>query len=319
MQFWHIPWPAWDTYRACPNGTELLRGLLGNDVLGFHTTTYRDNFLECVETTLPDATIDWQTGEVSWGGEVIRVVSVPLGVPTERIQRIAGETSAESFRSSFREQHEIASEIDLAVGVDRLDYAKGLPPRLKALMELWEKRPDLRGAFTYVQNASESRSKIPAYQRVEEEVTDLVGRINRRFGTDDWQPIVYLTDTLPQYELYALYRHADLALVTSIRDGMNLVAKEYVAAQVDEDGVLVLSGQTGATDDLGEYTLTVSPFDVRDIAEGIETALAMPPGERQYRMRAMRGQVAEGDLDAWLERQFALAAACKRTIGRQRA
>jgi len=312
MQFWHVPWPAWDTYRACPDETELLRGLLGNDVLGFHTPGYRDNFLECVETALPDATVDWRTGEVTRGSKRTRVAAVPMGVPADRIQRIAGETSAESFDSSFRREWDVPPGAAIAVGVDRLDYSKGIPQRLRALEQLWETRPELRETLTYVQNASESRSDIPAYQRVQTEVNDLVERINRRFGTEDWQPIVYFTDRLSRSELYALYRHADVALVSSIRDGMNLVAREFVAAQVDEDGMLVLSDQAGACNDLGEYALTVSPFDVRQFADRIEEALTMPVSERQYRTRAMRWQVADADLDAWLDRHFALAASCRR-------
>ncbi|WP_435346349.1 alpha,alpha-trehalose-phosphate synthase (UDP-forming) [Haloarchaeobius sp. HRN-SO-5] len=308
MQFWHIPWPSWDTYRCCPHAEALLRGLLGNDVLGFHVQRYRTNFFECVEACLPDATVERRTDEVRYDGSVTRVEAAPLGVPFDRIHRGATETSEREFDAGFRRRHGISPDTTLAVGVDRLDYTKGIPQRLRALEHLWETRPSLRGSLTYVQNGSESRSKIDAYQRVQDEVEALVSRINDRFGTDDWRPVVFFTDQIPQEELFALYRHSDVALVSPIRDGMNLVAKEYVAAQVDGDGVLVLSDQTGAHQELGEHAVTVSPHAVDEFADAIEGALEMPTGQRRRRMEELRQHVAEWDLDSWLEHQFDLAA-----------
>jgi len=301
MHFWHIPWPSWDAFRACPHRRELLEGLLNNDLIGFHTPRYRTNFLHCVDAAMDGAIVDWQAGSVSYQGRTVSVEAIPMGVPFEEIRGSVTAPTAEAFWPSFAREHDIPAEARIAVGVDRLDYTKGIVKRLRALERLWEVNPGWRGELTYVQNGSESRSRIPAYQEVQEDVADAVDRINDRFGTDDWQPIVYVTDCLEYEELYGLYRHADLALVTPIRDGMNLVAQEYVAAQVDDDGMLVLSDQAGIHDNVAEYAVTVSPHDTEGSADAIAGALIMPPGERRYRMNRLRRWVADHDLDAWLD------------------
>jgi trehalose 6-phosphate synthase len=295
-------------FRACPHARTLLRGLLGNDVLGFHVERYRTNFLRCVDVALEGASVDWQAGEVTLDGHVTRVGAIPMGVPFDEIQGLATTGEADAFRASFDRDHGVPESARIAVGVDRLDYSKGIEARLRALERFWEPYPRWRGNLTYVQNASESRSRIPAYQRVQERVEEEVERINRRFGTDDWQPIVYGTASLSREELYGLYRHADVALVTPIRDGMNLVAQEYVAAQVDGNGVLVLSDQTGAHDEFGDHALSISPFDPDGVAETISDALTMCNGERRRRMARPRRWVADNDLDTWLRRNLEMAA-----------
>lgn len=311
MQFWHIPWPAWDVYRACPHGEEILRGLLGNDVLGFHVQRYVDNFLKCVDEAIPDATIDWRAGDISYRGIRTRVEAIPMGVPFEEIRRKATAHGESEFRA-FRERHGIDEDTKIAVGVDRLDYSKGIPERVRALERLWEEHPEWRGELTYVQNGSDSRSELREYRLLQEEVDEEIDRVNDRFGTDDWQPIVRVSEYLSQEELYGLFRHSDVGLVSPIRDGFNLVAAEYAAAQVDEYGVLVLSTQTGAHELLGEHAVSVAPFAVDTFADSLQEALSMRSDERRFRMKHIRETVSENDLRTWLQRNSGVGQAVSR-------
>lgn len=307
MHFWHIPWPAWDVYRSVPHRRALLEGLLSNDLLVFHVPRYRRHFLACVSAAVPSATIDWRTGEVTVGGHVTTVAAVPMGVAVEDIREGATSPRADAFWARFRRRHDVAAGTRVGVGVDRLDYTKGLVERLRALERLWETHPGHRETFTYVQNASESRSRIPDYAAVQNRVAAEVDRINRRFGTDTWTPIVYLTDRLANHELRALYRHADICIVSPLRDGLNLVAQEYVAAQTDGDGVLILSDQAGIHDVIGDDAVSIRPTDTVGFAKAIARALAMPPGERVRRMRRLTRWVEDHDLDAWIRANFGLA------------
>ncbi|WP_231184573.1 trehalose-6-phosphate synthase [Haladaptatus sp. DYF46] len=297
MQFWHIPWPSWDVLRSCPEYDELLDGLLANDLLGFHTDRYCENFLECVSAAL-DAEVNHEEKTIRYEGRTIRVESFPLGIDAAERRRLAGSAETDEAWESLREAYPLGAE-RLAVGVDRLDYTKGIEQRLAALELLWERHSEWRGRFTYVQKASVSRSRIDDYQRVRETVTDEVERINERFGTETWQPIVYIEDRLSVAKLAALYRESDVALVSSIRDGMNLVAKEYVASQVDEPGVLVLSELVGAHENLGDAALTVHPNDTESFADGIEEALTMDLSDRESRMDRLWSEVEENDIEAW--------------------
>ena len=306
MQFWHVPWPDWETFRACPHARPLLRGLLGNDLLAFHVPRYAENFFDCVEAALDDARVERSSMRVSHGEGVTAVATRPMGVQADRIARHARSSAAEAFWDELAAEHDLHGR-QVAVGVDRLDYTKGIVERLRALEHLWETRPGWRGKFTYVQNASESRSAIPAYRAVQEAVEEAVERIDRRFGTDDWTPVVYSTDWLDREELAGLYRHADVALVSPVRDGMNLVSQEYVAAQVDGDGVLVLADLAGAHDVLGEYVISVSPLDIATFADRIETALTTSTAERRRRTAALRRWVTEHDLSSWVDRILAMA------------
>ena len=312
MQFWHIPWPSWDVFRACPHHEEVLGGLLGNDVLGFHIQRYATNFLECVDAALPEATVDWESGDVIHRGSLTHVDVTPIGVPFQRIQ-VQAATYRESDFRSFQRSQNVDHGTHIVVGVDRLDYSKGIPERLRALERLWESAPEWRGELTYLQNASESRSEIDAYSDLQETVAEEIRRINGRFGTDDWQPIVRIEEYLDQRELYGLYRHADVGLVSSVRDGLNLVAAEYAAAQVDLDGVLVLSTQTGAHDLVGESAVSVSPYDVDGFAEKLDDALRMSQGERRSRMQHIRRTVAGNDLWTWLRQSAETAQAVERS------
>jgi trehalose 6-phosphate synthase/phosphatase len=301
MHFWHIPWPAWDVFRACPHHEEVLGGLLANDLVGCQTAGHCRNLLDCVEGA-GLGSVDRATGSVSRDGHRTYVRPFPIGIDADRWTALAATPEADQFWRSFRREHGL-DDVRLAVGIERLDYTKGLDRRLAALEHLWETRPELRGALTYVQKGTPSRSYIPAYRRLQGQVERRIEALNDRFGTDDWQPVVYVPNRLPRTALAALYREADLALVTPLRDGMNLVAKEFVAAQVDEPGVLVLSELAGASDGLAGAVL-VHPYDVHAMAEGIADALAMAPDERWRRMERLDTEVRRNDVYAWLTDQF---------------
>ena len=303
MHFWHIPWPGWDTFRACPQRDEILEGLLGNDLLGFHVEQYRENFLDCADQALDEAFIDRENGRVRYDGHTTTVRAFPMGVDVDSIGADA-RSADEEFWREFRERHGIGADVNVALGIDRLDYTKGILERLNALERLFVTKPEWQGKLTLVQKASESRSRIPEYQDLQQEVEESVEALNDRFGTDDWRPVIYLEEWLTQEELAGIYRNSDLMLVSAVRDGMNLVAKEYVAAQIDADGALVLSDQTGAYEELGDDALTINPYDVEEFAERIEDALTMDDDERRERMSSLRETVAAGDLDAWMTDVF---------------
>ncbi|WP_135305878.1 alpha,alpha-trehalose-phosphate synthase (UDP-forming) [Haloarcula amylovorans] len=299
--FWHIPWPGPDAFRACPHGEEILRGLLGNDLLGFHVDRYCENFLRCVDELIPMATVDVDAGIVHQPDGRLTVRSFPLGVEADRIQKQATEAASHDRFKEFADEHGIDADGMLALGVDRLDYTKGIPERLQALERLLEEQPNLRESFTYVQVGSESRSEIPAYEQVQAQVAEAVERINDRFGTGGWQPVVYETGYVSNETLYALYREADAALVSPIRDGMNLVAQEYVAAQAEGPGVLVLSEQAGIHDRIGDDVLSVTPQNTDEFASAIHEALTMSDTERERRMTTLRREIQRNDLESWTE------------------
>ena len=302
-QFWHIPWPTPTTFRECPVGGALLEGLLGNDLLGFHVDRYVEHFLNCVERFLPAARVDRTRRIVRYAGGTTRVVSTPMGVDAESYDRDARAVDPSDVRSLLS-----AYDVDpgnvIGLGLDRLDYSKGIPDRLAALERFLERNPEWHGEFTFVQKATPSRTEIPAYERYGDLVRSEVERINSRFGTDSWRPVVYTEDYLEHEQLCALYRRADVMVVNPLLDGMNLVAQEYVAASVDGDGTLLLSDRAGAHERLGSHALTVDPTDGEGMARQLERAVSMPPHERKRRMHTLRNRVMTGDLERWMDTQF---------------
>jgi len=302
-QFWHIPWPEREVFRDCPQQAELLRGLLANDLLGFHVPAYCANFLDCVATILPDAAVDWQTWTVELDGHESRVRSFPMGVDTESIADYAAAPD-DGFWEQFRADYGIPDDQQVAVGIDRLDYTKGIPQRLAAIEQLLETEPNWLGEFTYVQKATPSRTAIPEYRELGRQVDRDIERINDRFGTDEWQPIIEIDAYLTEAELYGLCRHSDLAIVSPVADGMNLVAMEYVAANIDHSGVLLLSDRAGAHDLLGDAAVTIDPTDTETFASRLDLALSMPDEERRRRMVALRETVTTTDIQSWMADVF---------------
>jgi trehalose 6-phosphate synthase len=289
--FWHIPWPNVEVFGICPWQEEILLGMLGADVVGFHTQFHCNNFLETVERSI-EARVGWDQFTVLRGTHATRVHPFPISVAPPAEPEDQGADRWER-RAALGLQAEF-----MGVGVERLDYTKGLVERLLALRRFFERWPEYRGRVVFVQIASPSRERIPRYARLHDEIQALVAEINGAIGAPGWTPIVLLERHHSHDEVMRYYRASDFCMVTSLHDGMNLVAKEFVAARDDEDGVLVLSRFAGAARELGD-ALLVNPYDIEMMAEAVHMALALPPEERRLRMRRMRAQVREHNVYRW--------------------
>jgi trehalose 6-phosphate synthase/phosphatase len=281
--FWHIPWPPLEIFEVTPQGRDLIGGLLANDLLGLQLGSHRAHFLRCAQELL-NAEIDWSSSTARLEGHTCHVRSFPISIDVEAFVRAAEDATEGVAR--LRERY-CPENGQLGIGVDRMDYSKGLPEKLKALDFLWERYPEYRGRFTFVQVGVPSRTDIEAYDELTQKVERLVWEINDRYGTDDWQPVHLIKQSLPAERLAALYRAADVCIVASLRDGMNLVAKEFVASQVDRRGVLLLSKFAGAFEEL-EQALEINPYDPEDFARVLRDALALAPEERRERLEAMQ-------------------------------
>jgi trehalose 6-phosphate synthase/phosphatase len=288
--FLHIPFPPFDVFRLLPWDREILRAMLASDLIGFHVRGYVQNFMDCVERSL-GARVDRELGLVEYGDRTTRIDSFPLGIEFEAYESLALAAPPSADTGSSQ----------IVLGVDRLDYTKGIPDRLRGFERLFELHPEHREKVTLIQLAVPSRSQVSEYRALKREIDEMVGRINGRFATASWSPIRYLYRTLSQQRLAALYRDADVALVTPIRDGMNLVAKEFIACQVGDPGVLILSRLAGAADTMRE-SLLVNPVDVDGTAEALHRALTMDEHERRSRVTALRRRERRDDVDAWVAR-----------------
>jgi len=293
--FWHIPWPNPEAFGICPWQKELLDGMLGADLIGFHIQAHCNNFLETVDRTL-ESRIDWEHFAVNRRDHLTEVRPFPISVAEKAEDGTNAEASTAAPELLLRELG--GRPPLLGVGVDRVDYTKGIPERLRGIERLFELYPDYLEKFTFVQIGAPSRTHIKRYQDLMTEVEEEVERINRNLRTGSWKPIVFLARHHTHPELEAYYREADLCMVTSLHDGMNLVAKEYVAARGDEQGVLILSRFTGAGHELPD-ALIVNPYDTDELAQALHTALTMPAEEQRARMQRMRSQVKENNVYRW--------------------
>jgi len=290
--FLHIPFPAAEVFRILPWRKAILEGLLGADLLGFHTYSYAQHFSAAVaelSRAEPDDDGVWVADRR------VRFGVFPMGVDAPRFQQLAASPEVEADVAELKTQ---AGGRTILLGVDRLDYTKGIERRLIAFEELLREDAALRDRVRLIQVAVPSREGVASYQGFRRDIEEMIGRINGAYGTVNSVPIHYLHQAVPAERLVALYAAADVMLVTPIRDGMNLVAKEYVASRVDDDGVLVLSEFAGAAEELREAVI-VNAYDVGALAEGIRRALTMAPGERRKRMRAMRRRVSSYDVHRW--------------------
>jgi trehalose 6-phosphate synthase len=294
--FWHIPWPNPEAFQAFPWKEELLDALLGNDLLGFHLRYHCQNFLDTVDRTL-EAKIDYERFEVTRRGKVTVVRPFPISIDFDDHVASAASPAVEQAMDRWRQQLRLGDEM-VGVGIDRIDYTKGIPERLRALDHFLEKYPDYRERLLFVQIGVPSRTHIRQYQALDDEIDSLVEELNWKWSTDGWRPIIYLKHQHSPTEMMALHRLAHFAMVTSLDDGMNLVAKEFVASRLDEDGVLILSRFTGAA---REFTnaLLVNPFAVEEVAEAIHQALTMSDEDRHKNMHRMRTVVAENNIYRW--------------------
>ena len=293
--FWHIPWPGVERLKTCPWWTALVQGLLANDFLAFQVERDRRNFLAAAQAC--SATVI-DRGVVRYRDRVTHVAAVPIGVNFDRITGLASDPTLAAEMDRLRQELRLSNKL-VGVGVDRLDYTKGIPERLAALERVLESDPELRGRMAFVQIGVPSRSKLESYAAIERQIDTRVAAINERFGTSAADgPVRYRKSAFKLRRLVALFRLAEFCIVSSLHDGMNLVAKEFVAAREDERGVLVLSERAGAAQELKD-ALLINPYDVEGFAAAIRRAIEMPVPEQITRMRALRRIVAGRDVFAW--------------------
>ena len=311
IAFWHIPWPNAERFGISPWREEILDGLLGADILGFHTQAQCNNFIDAVDSYL-ESRIDRGDGSVTRQGHTTLVRPYPISIewPLRVLERVPAVD--ECRREVFQELNLPESAI-VAVGADRLDYTKGLVERLQAVEALLERAPDMRGRFVFVQLAAPSRTRIARYQQLDEEVRATADRVNSRFGNPQYCPVVLLKAHHSHERIMRFFRAADICYVSSLHDGMNLVAKEFAAARDDERGVLVLSQFAGASRELTE-ALIVNPYDLERASAALETAARMSADEQQARMHALRSQLAEFNVYRWAGRMLADASSLRRRV-----
>ena len=306
ITFWHIPWPNPEAFAICPWREELLDGLLGSSILGFHTQFHCNNFVDTVDRQL-EARVDRETFGVSYRRELTSVKRYPISIEWPLSPDLVARPVAEC-RAEVRRRHGLPDSQAIGVGVDRFDYTKGIEERLRAVERLLERWPEWVGRFTFIQIAAPTRGGIEEYDLYQARVRALVDRINARFADASSHPAIIL---LPAHHepdaVHQYYRAADVCMVSSLHDGMNLVAKEFVASRDDERGVLVLSQFTGAARELAE-AIIVNPYDTDECAAALQAALEMPEREQRARLRLMRGLVSEFNVFRWAGRMLIDAA-----------
>ncbi len=291
--FLHVPFPSSEVFGIVPQREQLLRGLLGADVIAFQTHSHLHNFRRALLLWLG---LDSQMDRVEVGDRVVRLEALPIGVVRDEWTQLIHDDPATGRRiRQLRSRH---GSRQIILSVDRLDYTKGIPERLRTYRRLLRASPERRGRVTLIQVAVPTREQVPAYQELRREVSELVGEIIGEFATPEWAPVVYLRRSVPRRELAAFYAAADIAWVSPLRDGMNLVAKEYVTCQDGQSGVLVISEFAGAAQEMAE-AIRVNPYDEVGSAESLERALDMPDEERRDRMAALHERVRRGDARAW--------------------
>jgi trehalose 6-phosphate synthase len=310
IAFWHIPWPNPEAFAICPWRHELLDGLLGSSILGFHTQFHCNNFVDTVDRQL-EARVDRETFTVIYKGQATAIKRYPISVEWPPSKSLTAE-SVETSRALVRERHALPAEYRIGLGVDRLDYTKGLEERFHAVERLMEMHPEWIGEFSFIQIAAPTRARIEQYHNYEERVRAIARRINARFSVAGKFPPIILEATHHEpEEVWEYYRGTDLCFVSSLHDGMNLVAKEFVAARDDERGVLILSQFTGAARELPE-ALIVNPYDADQCANALHVALTMPLRTQRARMRLMRGLIKEFNVYRWAGRMLLDAATIRR-------
>jgi len=303
LTFWHIPWPNPESFGICPWRREILEGMLGSTILGFHTRFHCKNFIETVDRYL-EARIEHEHSTISFHDDDTLVESYPISIEWPSDREIATWAPVEDCRRNVRERFGYGSDHYIAVGVDRFDYTKGILERLHAVERLLEKHPKWVGRFSFIQVAAPSRSSLEEYRSFQDRIQQVTERINKRFGSEGYLPVHLLAEHHEHAALIELYRGAEICVVTSLHDGMNLVCKEFVAARDDEQGVLILSRFAGAAREMPE-ALIVNPYHVEECADALEQALAMPAAEQRERMASLRASVREFNVYRWAGRMLA--------------
>ena len=294
--FWHIPWPNPEAFRICPWKEEILEGLLANDVVGFHTRYHCNNFLDTIDQTL-EAKTDRDTYSVSYKGLITLVKPFPISVDFKSISDLANAPEVEMEMVQIRRKYDLKDKI-VGVGVERIDYTKGIPERLKAIDRFLEKYPEYQKKFVFLQLGAPSRIHIPEYKKVNEEIEELVEDIDWKYHTNNWLPIIFWREHHEVTRILACYKLANICIVSPLHDGMNLVAKEFIAAQNDTDGMLILSRFCGSARELQEAIL-INPYDLERFADAIKEGIEMPSDEKKKRMEEMRETTKENNIYTW--------------------
>lgn len=305
ITFWHIPWPNAETFGVCPWKEKLLEGLLGSNIIGFHTQFHCNNFIETVDRFI-ESRIDREHATVTLGGQETKIRPYPISIEWPP-RALLNQPPVELCRANVFERFALPPDAKLAVGIERFDYTKGILDRLHAIDLLLSAHPEWKGKLAFVQIAAPTRTKLNSYSRLQDEVIALVDQINARHGEEHYLPIRLVIRHHEPAQVFELFRASDLCIVSSLHDGMNLVAKEFIASRDDELGVLVLSSFAGASRELSE-ALIVNPFDAREMSNALSTALCMSPDEQRERMRLMRQQVREQNVYRWAGRMLIDAA-----------
>ncbi|RLJ70271.1 trehalose 6-phosphate synthase [Hydrogenivirga caldilitoris] len=293
--FWHIPFPPYFILRFLPQRRELLEGMLGADVIGFHTQHYVQNFQECVREVLGAF---YDDNAIYWNGRKIKVKAVPVGIDVNKWEKLTEEPKVVKYAQNLRRKLGVEY---VGIGVDRLDYTKGLEEKFKGIGRFFEKYPSFRGKVSFIQIAAPTRTRLEEYMDIKRKTDEIVGMIEGRFGEPGWVPIYYYYKNYGDDRLASFYMIADFALVTPVIDGLNLVSKEYVVSRKREDGVLILSEFAGASVQLRNGAIIVNPFDEEALAESIYIALKMKKREKRERMKALREKVIKEDIHWWLK------------------
>ncbi len=309
--FWHIPFPPPEIFRIATRAPLILQGLLANDLLGFHLPSFVANFLRCVHQEL-QVKVDFERRCVHLPKHTCWVRALPISIDIDEYKRAATMDDADARMNRLRRRFAPNGEV-IGIGVDRMDYSKGLEEKLKALDFLWSRHPEWREKFTFVQIAVPSRTDIDAYEQLSEKVSRMAWALNERYQTDSWTPVHLLKESIPAERLALLYRVADICIISSLQDGMNLVAKEFVTSQVDKTGVLMLSKFAGAIEEM-DGCLAINPYDPEDLAEQLQRALIMPAAERTERMTRLQENTRS--IYDWLDETFSLwgAAAAREEV-----
>ncbi|PIQ86946.1 MAG: trehalose-6-phosphate synthase [Candidatus Omnitrophica bacterium CG11_big_fil_rev_8_21_14_0_20_45_26] len=294
--FWHIPWPNSEVFRICPQKNEILEGLLAYDMLGFHIRYHCDNFFASVNREL-ECRIDYERRSVSIQNHETLVRQFPISVDATYISQEVEQPETVERCNHLRDHFNIGDR-KIILGIDRIDYTKGIPEKLKALNRFLEKHPEQKGQFSFLQLGQISRIHIPRYKQLNDEINALVEEINWKHSEGTWQPIILDRSYIDQADINALYRMSDVCVVSSLHDGMNLVAKEFVACRPDLNGVLLLSEFTGAARELTD-AVVFNPYDTESFADALQMALTMPLEEQERRMRRMREIVFHNNIYRW--------------------
>ncbi|PIV24929.1 MAG: trehalose-6-phosphate synthase [Deltaproteobacteria bacterium CG03_land_8_20_14_0_80_45_14] len=298
VQFWHIPWPNPEAFRICPWKKELLEGLLGNDLLGFHIRYHCNNFIDTVDREL-EARPDRERSAIVYKDKITYIRHFPISIDFDAIAESAAKKEVEEEVKRLKIKYRLLGDV-IGVGVDRLDYTKGIPEKFRAIDLFLDQNPEYKKRFVYIQLGAPSREHIPSYKQINDEIDEWVEKVNWRHRTEYWSPILFLREHIPFLSMLAFYKMSHFCIVSSLQDGMNLVAKEYIAAKTDSNGVLILSRFTGASRELNE-ALLINPYAADEFAQTIKEAIEMPPEEGTRRMKKLREIVRERNIYRWAD------------------